>query len=146
MSSEQSLGHEQFMDLPPVKPQLAKQEQGAADSRVNEEQKVQSPEASQSQHKATQQPQKRSYGVSDSTQTTSAVSQTQAQPHSASLSMPQIADDSDLIEKEWVEKAQEIIARTKDDPHTQSKALGKIKSEYLKKRFDKETKDDSGAK
>jgi hypothetical protein len=34
---------------------------------------------------------------------------------------PQIADDVDLIEKEWVNKAKSIVAKTKDDPREQSK-------------------------
>lgn len=50
------------------------------------------------------------------------------------------ADDNDLIEKEWVLKAKQIVAATKDDPHTQNKELGKMKAEYLKKRYGKEIK------
>lgn len=53
---------------------------------------------------------------------------------------PQIADDTDLIEKEWVIKAKEIVARTAHDPHLQNKEINKFKADYLKKRYNKEVK------
>lgn len=52
--------------------------------------------------------------------------------------MPQIADDTDLIEKEWVDKAKEVVAKTAHDPYLQNKELNKVKAEYLKKRYNKE--------
>lgn len=53
---------------------------------------------------------------------------------------PQIADDSDLIEKEWVVKAKQIVERTKDDPHQQNKEMNLMKADYLKKRYNKDIK------
>lgn len=53
---------------------------------------------------------------------------------------PQIADDNDLIEKEWVLKAKEIVAQTAHDPHLQNKAMSKFKADYLKKRYNKDIK------
>lgn len=53
---------------------------------------------------------------------------------------PQIADDNDLIEKEWVNKAKLIVAKTKDDPREQSKELYKYKADYIKKRYNKDIK------
>ena len=50
---------------------------------------------------------------------------------------PQIADDADLIEKEWVNKAKELVEKTKTDPRQQNIALSKMKANYLKKRFNK---------
>ncbi len=69
--------------------------------------------------------------------------QTSAQASVASkttppVSDPQIADDVDLIEKEWVEKAKDIVNKTKTDPHVQSRELNKFKAEYIKKRFNKD--------
>lgn len=49
-----------------------------------------------------------------------------------------IADDVDLIEKEWVYKAKEIVEKTKTDPHDQSKKMNEVKAGYLKKRYNKE--------
>lgn len=53
---------------------------------------------------------------------------------------PTIADDNDLIEKEWVNRAKLIIAKTKDDPREQSKQLHKYKADYIKKRYNKDIK------
>ena len=51
-----------------------------------------------------------------------------------------VADDSDLIEKEWVNKAKQIVERTRDDPFQQSKELTVFKADYMKKRYNKTMK------
>jgi hypothetical protein len=51
-----------------------------------------------------------------------------------------IADEADLIEKEWVDKAKAIVANTKDDPHLQNKEMSKVKAQYLKTRYNKDLK------
>ncbi len=51
---------------------------------------------------------------------------------------PAIADDTDLIEKEWVEKAKHIVEQTKDNPHLRNKEINKIKADYIKKRYNKD--------
>ena len=61
--------------------------------------------------------------------------QTSKSPHA-----PSIADDNDLIEKEWVNKAKMIIAKTKDNPREQSEELFKYKADYIKKRYNKDIK------
>jgi hypothetical protein len=53
---------------------------------------------------------------------------------------PSQAADIDLIEREWVEKAKEIVERTRSDPHTQNKEINTFKAEYLKKRYNKDMK------
>lgn len=53
---------------------------------------------------------------------------------------PQIADDTDLIEKEWVDKAKQIVERTKHDPHQQNREMNLMKADYLKKRYNKDVK------
>lgn len=53
---------------------------------------------------------------------------------------PQEAADADLIEKQWILKAKEIIEHTSNDPHTQQQELAKMKSEYIKKRYNKDIK------
>ena len=55
-------------------------------------------------------------------------------------SNPVIADDADLIEKEWVIKAKEIVERTRQDPYTQNKEVEQIKADYMKKRYNKDIK------
>lgn len=49
-----------------------------------------------------------------------------------------IADDADLIEKEWVNRAKAVVEQTKADPYAQNKALGKVKADYIKKRYNKD--------
>lgn len=64
--------------------------------------------------------------------------QTAIQPDPAG--MPGIADDTDLIEREWVDKAKEIVARTRQDPYLQNKEVERMKADYMKKRYDKDIK------
>lgn len=66
-----------------------------------------------------------------------------AAPASTSLTSSnplQASDDSDLIEKEWVTKAKEIVARTREDPHKQSDELNVFKADYMKKRYNRTVK------
>ncbi len=53
---------------------------------------------------------------------------------------PVIEDDGDLIEKAWVDKAKQIVERTRDDPHKQSEELTVFKADYMKKRYGKTIK------
>lgn len=49
--------------------------------------------------------------------------------------MPPVADDVDVIEKAWVQKAKEIVEQTKDDPHAQEEEVSKLQTDYKTKRF-----------
>jgi hypothetical protein len=51
----------------------------------------------------------------------------------------------DVIEKEWVEKAKSIVAKTKDDPREQAEELTGMKREYIEKRFGKSLPDNRAA-
>lgn len=51
---------------------------------------------------------------------------------------PLVANDDDLIEKEWVDKAKKIIIATRDDPHRREQEVGKLQADYLMKRYGKE--------
>lgn len=55
-------------------------------------------------------------------------------------SLPVRAEDDDLIEKEWVDKAKQIVGHTKEDPFIQTRELNKFKAEYIKKRYNKDIK------
>ena len=50
---------------------------------------------------------------------------------------PAVADDGDLIEKEWVQGAKQIVERTRMDPHQQVKEMHAFKADYMKKRYNK---------
>ncbi len=49
-----------------------------------------------------------------------------------------IADDADVIEKEWVERAKKVVMMTKHDPHLESRELSRLKATYMKQRFNKD--------
>lgn len=53
---------------------------------------------------------------------------------------PVAADDADLIEKEWVVKAKQIVSANREDPYAQTKEMSKFKADYLKKRYNKDLK------
>jgi hypothetical protein len=54
--------------------------------------------------------------------------------------VPNAADDTDLIEKDWVIKAKKIVENTLEDPYEQSKELTVFKADYMKKRYNKTIK------
>jgi hypothetical protein len=51
---------------------------------------------------------------------------------------PLVANDDDLIEKEWVDKAKRIILDTKDDPYRREQEVSKLQADYLRKRYGRE--------
>jgi hypothetical protein len=53
-----------------------------------------------------------------------------------------IIEDTDLIEKEWVDKAKRIVERNRDDPYKQSEELTEAKVEFMKKQYNKTIKTD----
>jgi hypothetical protein len=56
----------------------------------------------------------------------------------ALVTTPEEAADSDLIEKEWVIKAKQIVEHTAEDPFRQQEELSKMKADYMKKRYNKD--------
>ena len=61
----------------------------------------------------------------------------QAPPVQTTTSTPLVAADEDLIEKEWVDKAKEIIQQTRDDPHARTQKVNELQRDYLQKRYGK---------
>lgn len=53
---------------------------------------------------------------------------------------PSVADDVDVIEKEWVDKAKAIVNQTKNDPYRQEEEVEKLQADYLNKRYGKQIK------
>lgn len=56
------------------------------------------------------------------------------QPTPASTN-PISANDDDDIEKEWVDRAKQVIIQTKDNPYAREKAIGELQRDYLMKRY-----------
>ncbi len=64
----------------------------------------------------------------------------QSQPQPAApttVNSPLVAADDDLIEKEWVDKAKDIIRQTSDDPFARTAQVGELQRSYLQKRYGK---------
>lgn len=59
------------------------------------------------------------------------------QDDAVQVTTPAAADDADLIEKEWVIKAKQIVERTRQDPSVQSREMNKFKADYMKKRYNR---------
>lgn len=55
-----------------------------------------------------------------------------------SSSTPLVADDSDLIEKEWVDRAKKIVQETQADPAKREQQISSLQKDYLRKRYGKE--------
>lgn len=51
-----------------------------------------------------------------------------------------VADDGDLIEKEWVDKAKRIVEANRNNPYNQSEELTVVKADYMQKRYNKTIK------
>jgi hypothetical protein len=48
-----------------------------------------------------------------------------------------MADDNDLIEKEWVESVKNVVEKTRTNPFEQSQEISRLRTEYLQKRYGK---------
>lgn len=64
----------------------------------------------------------------------------QPTPAMPATSSPSVADDVDVIEKEWIDKAKSVVNATRDDPHAQEKEVSKLQADYLFKRYGKQIK------
>ncbi len=53
---------------------------------------------------------------------------------------PATADDVDVIEKEWVDAAQAVVAKNAHDPYNEEEGFEDLQVDYLKKRYGKDIK------
>ncbi len=49
-----------------------------------------------------------------------------------------------VAEKQWVERAKQIIGETRDDPFKQNHEMSKAKAKYIKQKFNKTIRTDTG--
>lgn len=54
------------------------------------------------------------------------------------LGTPMIAQDDDLIEKEWVDRAKKIVSDTQNDPHKRDSDVSVLRKDYRTKRYGRE--------
>jgi len=50
------------------------------------------------------------------------------------------AEDADIIEKQWIDKVNHVIATTSEDPYHQEQGQHALARHYLKSRFDQDVK------
>ena len=63
-----------------------------------------------------------------------------AQPTAQPISTSVSAEDKDTIEKAWIDQADTIIATQQDDPFVEEESQENLSQEYLKARFNLNTK------
>ncbi len=63
-----------------------------------------------------------------------------AVPMVGATASPSVADDVDVIEKEWVDAAEQIVAANANDPRAEEAAVEQLQTDYLKKRYGKDIK------
>lgn len=61
-------------------------------------------------------------------------------PAAQNPAAPAMADDGNLIEKEWVSKVKHIMHTTAHDPYEQNRQFTKLKADYMQKRYGKSIK------
>ena len=57
---------------------------------------------------------------------------------------PVVADDNDIIEREWVDKVKQIISSTGSDPYAQQSEASRLMADYVLKRFGKKVGEPEG--
>ena len=57
------------------------------------------------------------------------------EPVATPSDVPTIANDDDIIEKEWVNQTKQVLAATKDDPYRRELEVGKLQRDYIYKRY-----------
>jgi len=60
---------------------------------------------------------------------------TQSISSAVSDDSPIVANDDDLIEKEWVDKAKKILSETREDPYKREQEISKLQIEYIRRRY-----------
>ena len=58
----------------------------------------------------------------------------------SSSTNPHYADNVDVIEREWVTRAKQIVLETKNSPYQREVEVGKLQADYLQKRYGKQIK------
>lgn len=59
---------------------------------------------------------------------------------------PATAEDVDVIEPEWVDKAEEVVQKHSGDPYGEEEAVEDLQRDYLKKRYNYDVSDPNADK
>jgi len=63
---------------------------------------------------------------------------------SGAVPTPTMAGDVDVIEPEWVDKAEEVVKTTQGDPYGEEEAVEHLQEDYLQKRYGYNVADPNG--
>lgn len=114
---------------------------GERDIRATPEMPINQPEFGQERHPEVGQARTEAAQVVMPALPTPVVAQPAPALPSSDDDLPITANDDDLIEKEWVDKAKQIITETKDDPYARERAISKLQIEYIRRRYGREIGD-----
>lgn len=53
------------------------------------------------------------------------------------IGAPEVARDGDKMERDWMERAREVIKETKNDPNERLTKVALLREEYMRKRFNR---------
>jgi hypothetical protein len=67
-------------------------------------------------------------------------------PSAGPTQMPVTADDVDVIEPEWVDKAEQVVQAHQGDPYGEEEAIEDLQQDYLQKRYGFKVADPDGGK
>lgn len=61
-------------------------------------------------------------------------------PSTPPVQAPAVAEDADVIERDWIHQTEQVIAQTAGDPYAQAQQLAALKADYMQKRYAKTIK------
>lgn len=53
------------------------------------------------------------------------------------IDAPEVARDGDRMEKEWMDRAREVVKETKNDPNGRLQKTARLREDYMRKRFNR---------
>ena len=53
------------------------------------------------------------------------------------IGAPEVARDGDRMEKEWMDRAREVVRETKNDPNGRLLKVARLREDYMRKRFNR---------
>jgi hypothetical protein len=65
---------------------------------------------------------------------------------SSGVPVPETASDVDVIEPEWVDKADDVVKTHRGDPYGEEEGIEELQEDYLRKRYGITVKDADNAK
>ncbi|HIA92365.1 TPA: hypothetical protein EYO12_04645 [Candidatus Saccharibacteria bacterium] len=137
MNPLQETNPQQFENQPQSSPDSSSQELTPAQLGAEQQESTQNPTQNEKKLRTTSNNSAQPLNLpAVDVSTVQSATQTTSDGTGASAS-PLIADDVDVIEKEWVDRAKAVIKAYENDPQLQEKEINKLQQNYLEKRYNK---------